>query len=435
VNTKICSRFLLFFSMMFFMSVASFAQVGISVSFGPPALPVYEQPLCPGQGYIWTPGYWAYDYDYSDYYWVPATWVLAPQVGYLWTPPYWGWGGDGYLFHQGYWGPQVGFYGGIAYGYGYFGRGYDGGRWQGNQFYYNRSVNNVTNITNVYNTTVVNNSTTVNRVSYNGGNGGVTAQPTAAEQAAARERHIPPVAAQTQHIQAAQSNPQLRASANEGKPPIAATARPASFTGSQVVPAKAAGAPYHPPANRAAAPSNNRAAAAEPTGRTSVPQPANEPPARAANTPVSHPTNEPPARAANAPTPHPENNTVPRPPAHASELAPHQQPPVPNTGNPKTDQRYQQQQQKLYQQQQQDHQKLAQKQEQDHQRMAQQQANAGRQQQVEQQHQQQTQQMEQKHAQQQQQLNARQAPPASHPPAAAQARPPAEASHPTTEKR
>src|SRR5271165_2994273 len=44
----------------------------------------------PGEGYIWTPGYWAYDYDYNDNYWVPGTWVLAPQVGYLWTPPYWG---------------------------------------------------------------------------------------------------------------------------------------------------------------------------------------------------------------------------------------------------------------------------------------------------------------------------------------------------------
>src|SRR5438309_10768072 len=43
--------------------------VGISVQFGPPALPVYEQPLCPGDGYIWTPGYWAWDPGDEDYYW------------------------------------------------------------------------------------------------------------------------------------------------------------------------------------------------------------------------------------------------------------------------------------------------------------------------------------------------------------------------------
>src|SRR5580700_1000906 len=159
--------------------VPSFAQIGVAIMFGPPPIPVYDQPICPGDGYLWTPGYWAYDYDIGDYYWVPGTWVLAPEVGFLWTPGYWGWGGEAFIFHEGYWGPVVGFYGGIVYGFGYFGRGYEGGRWEHGQFYYNRSVNNVniTNIHNLYNTTVVNNTTTINRVSYNGGNGGVNARP------------------------------------------------------------------------------------------------------------------------------------------------------------------------------------------------------------------------------------------------------------------
>src|ERR1700676_5753850 len=87
------------------MSAASFAQIGISISFGPPALPVYEQPPCPAEGYIWTPGYWAY--SEGDYYWVPGTWVMAPRPGFLWTPGYWGWGNGGYAFNQGYWGPHV----------------------------------------------------------------------------------------------------------------------------------------------------------------------------------------------------------------------------------------------------------------------------------------------------------------------------------------
>src|SRR6202451_4850194 len=86
-------------------SGASFAQFRVAITIGTPALPVYEQPVCPGDGYIWTPGYWAYDYDVSDYYWVPGTWVLAPQPGFFWTPGYWGWGGDRFLFHEGYWGP------------------------------------------------------------------------------------------------------------------------------------------------------------------------------------------------------------------------------------------------------------------------------------------------------------------------------------------
>src|SRR5215475_4219924 len=118
-------------------------SVGISVNFAPPELPLYEQPICPGEGYLWTPGYWAWDADYDDYYWVPGTWVLAPEPGFLWTPPYWGWNGAAFVFYQGYWGPRVGFYGGIDYGFGYTGRGYEGGRWEGRHFYYNRTVNNV----------------------------------------------------------------------------------------------------------------------------------------------------------------------------------------------------------------------------------------------------------------------------------------------------
>src|SRR5580658_3157592 len=140
----------------------SFAQgVAVSITIAPPVLPVYTQPICPGDGYLWTPGYWAWD---SDYYWVPGTWVMAPEPGYLWTPGYWGWGNEGYFFNQGYWGMSVGFYGGIDYGFGYFGRGYEGGRWDNGHFFYNTTLNNVSvNMTrNVYNTRV--NVTSVSRV-------------------------------------------------------------------------------------------------------------------------------------------------------------------------------------------------------------------------------------------------------------------------------
>ncbi len=43
----------------------------------------------PGDGYVWTPGYWAWGDDIQDYYWVPGTWVPAPEPEYLWTPGYW----------------------------------------------------------------------------------------------------------------------------------------------------------------------------------------------------------------------------------------------------------------------------------------------------------------------------------------------------------
>ena len=81
---------------------------------------------------------------------------MAPEVGFLWTPGYWGWGDGGYVFYDGYWGPQVGFYGGINYGFGYFGHGFEGGRWDNGHFFYNRAVLNVNVnvIHNVYNTRV-----------------------------------------------------------------------------------------------------------------------------------------------------------------------------------------------------------------------------------------------------------------------------------------
>jgi WXXGXW repeat (2 copies) len=334
------------------ISTTSFGQIGVSITIGPPALPVYEQPPCPSEGYLWTPGYWAYDYDAGDYYWVPGTWVEPPQVGFLWTPAYWGWGGDRFIFHEGYWGPHVGFYGGIAYGYGYFGEGYEGGRWDNGRFFYNRSVNNinVVNIHNVYNTTIVH-TTVVNRVSYNGGNGGINARPRPEDEIAERDRHIGAVAAQTEHIQAARNDRQLRASVNQGRPPVAATARPGAFSGGGTVPAREAGAPYN-------------------AGR----------------------------------------NNGPRPPTEARDLQPHSRPNAPNTGNPKLDQRYQQQQNKLYQKQEQDHQKLQQQQEREHQQLAQRNADDARKQQLEQRHTQQTQQMEQRHEQQSQKLESRQQP-------------------------
>jgi len=48
---------------MVFLSAPSFAQVG-PPTVAPPELPAYEQPMCPGDGYIWTPGYWAWDGEY-----------------------------------------------------------------------------------------------------------------------------------------------------------------------------------------------------------------------------------------------------------------------------------------------------------------------------------------------------------------------------------
>jgi hypothetical protein len=211
------------------------AQVvaGVSVQIAPPILPVYPQPPMPAVGYIWTPGYWAWA-DPTGYYWVPGTWVQPPTVGVLWTPPYWGWAGGFFAFHAGYWGPHVGFYGGVNYGFGYGGHGFDGGHWDHGGFVYNRAVNNFgsVHVTNSYtrNVTVINNA----HVSYAGGAGGIHAEPTAAERAAEHENHVPPTADQARHFEAARNNPDFAASRNNGRPSVAATSRPGQFEGAGV---------------------------------------------------------------------------------------------------------------------------------------------------------------------------------------------------------
>jgi hypothetical protein len=239
------------------MAAPCFAGVSVSVSIAPPVLPVYEQPPCPGDGYIWTPGYWAYGPD--GYFWVPGTWVTPPTVGLLWTPGYWGWSGGLYVWNAGYWGPHVGFYGGVNYGFGYVGRGYEGGYWRGRTFFYNRSVNNV-RITNVhiYNRTVINN-VRMNRASYNGGRGGINARPTREQERVARERHFAPTGMQMGHEHAAGGNRAFLASENHGRPAIAATARPGDFHGRGVVAARSGRAPDRRSQDRALSHQHNPA--------------------------------------------------------------------------------------------------------------------------------------------------------------------------------
>jgi hypothetical protein len=107
----------------------------------PPPPPEENQPTLVQDGYLWTPGYW-YWRD-RGYVWIPGVWARPPQVGFLWTPAYWGRAGAVFIFHPGHWGSTVGFYGGINYGFGYIGTGYNGGHWIGDSFAYNSAVNHV----------------------------------------------------------------------------------------------------------------------------------------------------------------------------------------------------------------------------------------------------------------------------------------------------
>ena len=335
-----------------------------------PRSPFTRSHLCPGPGYMWNPGYWSY--GNGGYYWVPGVWVLSPYTGALWTPGWWGFFGGLYRWHSGYWGPHIGFYGGVPYGYGYTGDGFHGGYWDHDRFMYNRSVTNIntTNITNVYNRTVIVNQTN-NRVSYNGGRGGLTMRPTQAQFNAMREQHVRPLPTQVAHRTQAMQNRQQFASVNHGKPAMIVADQPLAphhITPAPTVvnpgvhgatrpttvaahpqPARP-GAPVAPARpNEQARPNNTGARPAEPARPT---QPAPNQPAREPSRPQpthtepvqpAHPAPQPsPARpqpehttpqpvqpAHPAPQPRPEVRPAPEPARPASQPRPQAEPPRP----------------------------------------------------------------------------------------------------------
>jgi len=290
----------------------------ISVGFAPPVLPVYVQPYCPGDGYIWTPGYWAYG-DEGGYYWVPGVWVMAPQPGYLWTPAYWGWENGVYLFHGGYWGEHVGYYGGINYGFGYGGFGFGGGEWRGGHFFYNSAVvrfGGGFHATNVYvrNVTVVNHTT----VAFNGGPGGVQYHARPEEMAAAHENHIQPTGEQMSHEHVAATTPAQRFSANGGHPGVTAAATPAAFHSNPTGGGRPMGAangarptPGNTPANRPATPATQNHTQPQPQSR---PQPQTQ--SRPAPQTQSHPAPQPQSHPAPQSRPAPQAQSHPQPAAH-----------------------------------------------------------------------------------------------------------------------
>jgi len=193
------------------------------------------------------------------YYWVPGAWVPAPYTGALWTPGYWGWGGGRYLFHEGYWGPHVGFYGGVNYGFGYGGVGFFGGEWRGGIFAYNRAAANFgsVHVTNVYeNRTIIEKNTVVNvnHVSFNGGTG-ISARPSPMEMQAEHENHVQPTSNQMQHEHFASQDRSQLASVNHGAPGTTASSNMNSYhqvaqqhIGSQPISAadRKTGSQYHP---------------------------------------------------------------------------------------------------------------------------------------------------------------------------------------------
>ena len=204
-------------------------STGAGIYQPPPQLPTDAQPPCPGDGYLWIPGYWAYS---NGYYWVPGSWVLPPAVGLLWTPGYWGFAGGAYVWHAGHWGPHVGFYGGVHYGFGYDGVGYRGGRWEGRHFVYNRHVTNVDDrvVRYTYDERV-HRTFDGDRASYDRGRGRLVADPTRESERYAHEPHPGITSFQHAHIDHGAVSPGLFARENGGRPAPLPTPHPGRLQG------------------------------------------------------------------------------------------------------------------------------------------------------------------------------------------------------------
>ena len=356
------------------------AQVNVQITIAPPPIPVYVQPDCPIDGYLWTPGYWAYSPD--GYYWVPGVWVAPVQTGFLWTPGYWDYEGGYYGWHHGYWGEHVGYYGGICYGYGYEGSGFYGGEWSGGRYRYNTAVSHVN--TAVIHDTYVNNNIVRHdaRVSFHGP-GGASAQPTPQERSAMNEHHADASPVQRSHEQAARADKNQFASVNHGKPATAAmtapngqrvnpeghavnnspASQPAKPQANHPAPAARNPNEGHPqapnrtaPANHAApAPQHTAPAAQQPRPQTHQPAPRNpneghpQQPNRTAPAPQSRPQAQPQQRNPNEGRPQQQSRPAPMPqqqprqmqqpnrqpapqPQHMQQPAPQQHAPAPQGG-------------------------------------------------------------------------------------------------------
>jgi hypothetical protein len=318
------ARLFLFALLVAVIPASAHAGIFISVGFAPPVLPIYVQPICPEPNLMWMPGYWAYGDD--GYYWVPGAWVPAPYVGALWTPGYWGWNNGLYVFNDGYWGPHIGYYGGVNYGFGYMGMGFAGGEWRGGYFAYNTAIVhvNTTIIHNTYiNETIVHNTTIVNEknVAYSGGPGGIQHKPTAEEQVAMHETHLPPTKFQTQHVQTARLDKTSYAKVNGGHPthlvaekPLAEEKHaPPPAVAHTATPAHGAPAPHPTPTAHTATPARvgepEHAPTAAPARATEPEHVAPHPASAARPAPVERPA--PPERPAPAARPAPAERPAP----------------------------------------------------------------------------------------------------------------------------
>ena len=64
----------------------SFAQLSVYIGRTPPPLRREVRPAPPGEGYVWTEGYWGN--AGGRYVWRPGVWTRPPYAGAYWSHPH-----------------------------------------------------------------------------------------------------------------------------------------------------------------------------------------------------------------------------------------------------------------------------------------------------------------------------------------------------------
>ena len=73
----------------------------VYVRVAPPVPVVEARIIAPGPGYIWAPGYYAW--NGVAYAWMPGRWVRPPRPRAVWVPAHWVRERRGWYFEEGHW--------------------------------------------------------------------------------------------------------------------------------------------------------------------------------------------------------------------------------------------------------------------------------------------------------------------------------------------
>lgn len=83
------------------LAVPAFGQIHVYIGSAPPPIRYERRPPPPGEGFVWTDGYWGT--QDGEYVWVPGRWQQAPYAGAYWSHPHYDHYNQGWRMHEGHW--------------------------------------------------------------------------------------------------------------------------------------------------------------------------------------------------------------------------------------------------------------------------------------------------------------------------------------------